>query len=271
MNNIIACDFVFVPNGAPFPHDWVRRHPNYITLPARFKRSPAFMRRMFGPRYGQKPVPRTIEAERPAEILVASLPGAALAPQNHVPNVKQVPWDLGEIDSLARPFLDVADLGFGLLTERFGPGIRVAANGPLPIAAAQPPTARYIAKRPEDWDGHEAVGTGYCVPLVQEATGTPKSTEWKRGTQVWGTTGIPRGTAIATFGADGHDTSNTDGTAHAAIYLYQDAAAIHVIDQFFAYKGKGNREQIQPHRRVISAHSPEKNMVNQAEKYYIIE
>lgn len=48
MSDTIVCDFVFVPNGAPFPTDWVRRHPDYITLPARFTGSPAFMERMFG-------------------------------------------------------------------------------------------------------------------------------------------------------------------------------------------------------------------------------
>ena len=208
MNNIIVCDFVFVPNGRPFPHDWVRRHPDDIVLPARFKGTPAFMRRMFGPRYGQKPAPQTIEVERPADGPPLPSPEAATMPRNHLPGMKHIAWDMGEIDSLARPFLDVADLGLGLLTERFGPGIRVAANGALPIATTEPPTARYIAKRPEDWDGHTAVGSGYCVPLVQEATRAPRSTEWKRGAQVWGATGIPRGTAIATFDADGHYTSN---------------------------------------------------------------
>ena len=48
MSDTIVCDFVFVPNGAPFPTDWVRRQPDYITLPARFTGSPAFMARMFG-------------------------------------------------------------------------------------------------------------------------------------------------------------------------------------------------------------------------------
>lgn len=50
MSDTIVCDFVFVPNGAPFPTDWVRRHPDYITLPARFTGSPAFMERLFGKR-----------------------------------------------------------------------------------------------------------------------------------------------------------------------------------------------------------------------------
>lgn len=53
MSDMIVCDFVFVPNGAPFPTDWVRRHPDYITLPARFTGSPAFMQRMFGKRRAQ--------------------------------------------------------------------------------------------------------------------------------------------------------------------------------------------------------------------------
>lgn len=53
MPDDLIVDFVFVPNGAPWPADWVRRHPDYITLPAKMQGSPAFMRRMFGPNYGQ--------------------------------------------------------------------------------------------------------------------------------------------------------------------------------------------------------------------------
>lgn len=48
MPDDLIIDFVFVPNGAPWPADWVRRHPDYITLPARFKGTPEQMRRMFG-------------------------------------------------------------------------------------------------------------------------------------------------------------------------------------------------------------------------------
>ena len=48
MSDTIICDFVFVPAGTSFPSDWAERHPDYITLPARFTGSPAFMERMFG-------------------------------------------------------------------------------------------------------------------------------------------------------------------------------------------------------------------------------
>ena len=62
MPDDLVVDFVFVPNGAPFPHDWVRRHPDYISLPAQFKGTPAQMRRVMGRR-----IARTGEA--PAEAL----------------------------------------------------------------------------------------------------------------------------------------------------------------------------------------------------------
>ena len=50
MPDTIECDFVFVPDGAPWPWDWIQRHPLNMVLPARFEGSPEFMRRMFGPR-----------------------------------------------------------------------------------------------------------------------------------------------------------------------------------------------------------------------------
>lgn len=50
MSDDLVVDFAFVPNGASFPHDWVRRHPDYISLPARFKGTPAQFRRFMGRR-----------------------------------------------------------------------------------------------------------------------------------------------------------------------------------------------------------------------------
>jgi len=52
MRDIFTSDFVFVPDGVPWPWDWVQRHPEHIVLPARFAGSPDFLRRMFGPRSG---------------------------------------------------------------------------------------------------------------------------------------------------------------------------------------------------------------------------
>lgn len=78
----------------------------------------------------------------------------------------------------------------------------------------------YVAKNPEQWVGRPSVGTGECVPLVQQATGAPRSTQWQPGEQVQGNTKVPRGAAIATFDSNGHY------TGHAAIYLGQDSHGI---------------------------------------------
>jgi hypothetical protein len=75
MSDTIVCDFVFVPDGAPFPSDWAQRHPDYITLPARFTGSPAFMEQMFG-------------SPRPAETYVfekSARPVAALGVADDIP------------------------------------------------------------------------------------------------------------------------------------------------------------------------------------------
>lgn len=48
----LVLDFVFVPHGAPWPENWVARHPDYITLPAKFVRPPG--------------KPRLVAAERPS-------------------------------------------------------------------------------------------------------------------------------------------------------------------------------------------------------------
>ena len=61
MSDTITCDFVFVPEGAPWPRDWVQRHPEHIVLPARFAGSPDFLRRMLGPRPGDP-----VSADKPS-------------------------------------------------------------------------------------------------------------------------------------------------------------------------------------------------------------
>lgn len=62
MSEDLICDFVFVPDGAPWPADWVRRHPDYITLPAQ-------MRQASGPGYGQ---PQRYEFPKSAQALTAA-------------------------------------------------------------------------------------------------------------------------------------------------------------------------------------------------------
>lgn len=128
MPDDLVVDFVFVPNGAPFPHDWVRRHPDYISLPARFKGTPAQFRRFMS----RRAVPGRVEVEGRTEVPRLQPSVAAPAPRNHPPNVTPPASFMTEVDAHARPFLDVADLGFGLVTENYGPGVRYAMDLPRP-------------------------------------------------------------------------------------------------------------------------------------------
>ncbi len=48
MSDTIKIDFVFVPPNAPFPEDWVARHPDYFVLPARFVGPPEMIARLLG-------------------------------------------------------------------------------------------------------------------------------------------------------------------------------------------------------------------------------
>jgi hypothetical protein len=123
---------------------------------------------------------------------------------------------------------------------------------------------RYVADNPEKWAGRPSVGTGECVPLVQQATGAPRSTQWRPGVQVQGNTAIRPGTAIATF--DSHY------SGHAAIYLGQDAAGIRVVDQWNNRDNNGHVISRQnPHERTIFSGRPRAGAVDQAERYYVVE
>jgi hypothetical protein len=87
----------------------------------------------------------------------------------------------------------------------------------------------YVAARPEAFEGR-VIGAGHCVDFVKAAAGAPPTAAWQEGAAVHGSSNIARGTAIATFEADGSYTSETGN--HAAIYLYQDARGIWVYDQW---------------------------------------
>jgi hypothetical protein len=87
----------------------------------------------------------------------------------------------------------------------------------------------YIAARPEAFEGM-VIGEGYCVDFVTAAAGVPRTARWQEGAQVRGNPDIARGTAIATFEADGSYTSESGN--HAAIYLSQDDDGIWVYDQW---------------------------------------
>ena len=74
------------------------------------------------------------------------------------------------------------------------------------------------------------IGAGHCVDFVQAAADVPPTFAWQEGATVQGNPHVARGTAIATFEADGSYTSESGN--HAAIYLYQDDRGIWVFDQW---------------------------------------
>jgi hypothetical protein len=87
----------------------------------------------------------------------------------------------------------------------------------------------YLAARPEAFEGR-TVGAGHCVDFAKAAAGVPRTAAWRKGAEVRGNADIGRGTAIATFEADG--TYTNESSNHAAIYLYQDDRGIWVYDQW---------------------------------------
>ena len=72
-----------------------------------------------------------------------------------------------------------------------------------------------------------------CVEFVRQATGAPQTTTWREGLKVSEAKpgDIARGTAIATFDANGKYPTDTKGR-HAAIYLFHTKAMIQVLDQW---------------------------------------
>ncbi|HEX6143421.1 MAG TPA: BPSL0067 family protein [Geminicoccaceae bacterium] len=105
--------------------------------------------------------------------------------------------------------------------------VSACASHPPPVTArAQGP---YFAARPEAFEGR-VVGAGHCVDFVKAAAGAPQTSAWRKGAPVRGNPHIQRGTAVATFEADGTYT-NASGN-HAAIYLYQEERGIWVYDQW---------------------------------------
>ena len=133
-------------------------------------------------------------------------------------------------------------------------------------AATAASDGHYVASNPEQWSGRASVGTGECVPLVQQATGAPRSTQWRPGEQVQGNADIAQGAAIATFDRNGHY------TGYAAIYLGQDSHGIQVIDQWNNRDSSGRiTSQQSPHQRTIRFGNIGGSIVNQGEKYHVVQ
>ena len=139
-----------------------------------------------------------------------------------------------------------------------------ATLGGNSVPAAVP--GRYVGDNPRQWIGRPPVGTGECVPLVQAATGAPRSTEWRLRVAVQGNTAIRPGTAIATSDANGHY------TGHAAIYLSQDEHGIQVIDQWNIRDSHGHiiRQQ-SPIERTLTFNDSQHSWINRGEYYRVVE
>jgi hypothetical protein len=73
------------------------------------------------------------------------------------------------------------------------------------------------------------VGTGHCVPLVQQYAKCPVTANWSEGAKVRGST-LAKGTAIATFVNKKYPSASTGN--HAALYHSQDKQGVWVVDQY---------------------------------------
>jgi hypothetical protein len=109
-------------------------------------------------------------------------------------------------------------------------------------------------------NGSRLVGDGYSVTLVREWTKAPPASIWRQGRRVRGNLMIRKGTAIATF-QDGFYPNWPHGN-HAAIFLYETANGIRVVDQ---------STLAPPHERTIYFNGDRRDRSNDADAYYIVE
>lgn len=82
----------------------------------------------------------------------------------------------------------------------------------------------------------DKVGSKQCVALIQHYSDAPKTGEWTEGQLVMGSSGIAKGTAIATF-VDGKYGNHSTGN-HAAFLLSVEKDGIWVMDQWFSDASK---------------------------------
>ncbi len=249
----LTLPFIFVPHGeegSPAVAEFKARHPGWFSIPARFVPEPA-----------PEPAPDTVSPTLHDMLIPSEGP---LVPT-------------GDREEPARP---------AARTGKTFP-VRQRADAPhsVPIAPPQAvrdapgafatsspvidPSEGYVDQRPQSWIGHPSVGTGECVPLVQQATGAPHTSQWRRGALVKGDPNLRPGTAIATFDEDGHYGNHTDGRSHAAIYLWQDANGIVVIDQWVLYNHGKRFGLHSPRQRTISFND-HKTAINNGNLFYVV-
>jgi hypothetical protein len=108
-------------------------------------------------------------------------------------------------------------------------------------------------------------GNTECAVFIQQATGAPRTEDWKEGLKVSDAKAgqIARGTAIATFDDNGKFPTDTLGK-HAAIYLSQNTAGIVVLDQW------DSQQEVK--QRTIWFNRPQgTRRSNDADTFYVIE
>jgi hypothetical protein len=118
----------------------------------------------------------------------------------------------------------------------------------------------WIAQRPSSFIG-QTVGNGQCVAYVQQASGAPQTSLWRRGELVKGGN-VPQGTAIATFDPTGDYGNHVDGRSHAAIFHERLPEGLLVWDQWFNHP-------VEP--RVIRFHNGDGAPANDGAEFYVIE
>ncbi len=238
-SNDLVLPFIFIPHGAPESPEvaaFKARYPGWITIPATFVPHAADT-----PEHWREDA-RSSEP-RPGEFTTSGV---------------QPP---SPVQGFERSYATMNDPASVLETRR--------ATADTPPASGSGHT--YVAADdPEQWIGKPSVGTGQCVPLVQQATGAPHTSQWHRGALVKGNMNIRPGTAIATFDADGRYGNHTDGRSHAAIYLGQDAHGIRVIDQWIQRQGGKVIAVRSPATRIIRFDDSRLDIDN-GNRYYVIE
>lgn len=88
----------------------------------------------------------------------------------------------------------------------------------------------WVMTNPERLIGMSPRGSGQCVAIAQSTLVMPHTSWWREGAVVLGTSGITRGTVIATF-INGRYRSLKHGN-HVAIYIGQGEGFIRVVEQW---------------------------------------
>jgi hypothetical protein len=105
------------------------------------------------------------------------------------------------------------------------------------------------------------IGDGHCVALCRHAARLGHTSSWRRGEPVRGAD-LERGTAIATFNAQGRYPSTMSGDSHAAIYLDQTPQGLRVIDQWLLHPAQ---------ERILRFRGGQGDPVNDGDAFHVVE